>query len=203
MSLRNLFFSILLISGVIAQAESVQKTSNGVKAIANGDNVTITFFSNSIVRVTKSETPNPELSQAPVVIMQPEAVEVKVAQYGGRLRVSSPEITAALNLVTGSVSIEDATGKKLISEKDYGSQFVPATYEKEISRIVKQAFHLHLDEKVYGLGQQQTGQFCQRNRRIALWQDNMSISMPYFYSSRGYGLLWNNASPTTWSDSKN
>ena len=203
MCLKNLFLSLLLVSGVIAQAQSVQKTNNGVKAVANGDNVTITFFSNSIVRVTKSEALNPELSQAPVVTMEPQAVDVKVGQNDGTLRVSSPEVTAILNLTTGSVAIEDASGKKLITETDYGTHIVPAIYNNENSHVVKQAFRLHADEKVYGLGQQQTGQFCQRNRHISLWQDNMSISMPYFYSSRGYGLLWNNASPTVWSDSKN
>ncbi|MCF0187218.1 MAG: DUF4968 domain-containing protein, partial [Bacteroidaceae bacterium] len=203
MNLKNLLLPLLLMSGVIGQAQSVQQTGNGVKAIANGDHVTVTFFSNSIVRVTKSESSNPELSQAPVVIMEPAAVQVKVAQQGDKLRVSSPEVTANLNLTTGSVSIEDANGKQLITEKDYGTLLVPTTYANESSHAVKQAFRLLPDETVYGLGQQQTGQFCQRNRRIELWQDNMSISMPYFYSSRGYGLLWNNASPTVWSDSKN
>ncbi|MCF0179730.1 MAG: glycoside hydrolase family 31 protein [Bacteroidales bacterium] len=203
MYIRTLLLPLLLVWGVIGQAQTMQKTSNGVKTVANGDNVTITFFSNSIVRITKSESPNPELSQAPVVIMEPKALEVKVAQENGNLRVSSSEITANLNLNTGAVCIEDNSGNTFITEKDYGTQIVPAIYNDVNSHAVKQAFRLFPDEKVYGLGQQQTGQFCQRNRRISLWQDNMSISMPYFYSTRGYGLLWNNASPTVWSDSKN
>ena len=203
MNIKTLLLPLLLVFGVVGQAQNVQKTENGVKTVAGGDNVTVTFFSNSIVRITKSEVANPELSQAPVVIMEPVAVEVKVAQDNGKLSVSSPEITAHINLTTGSVSFEEVAGKMLITEKDFGTQIVQAVYNDVSSHAVRQAFQLFPDEKVYGLGQQQTGQFCQRNRRIALWQDNMSISMPYFYSSRGYGLLWNNASPTTWSDSKN
>ena len=203
MSVRNFLFSLLLICGVIVQAQPVQPTTNGAKAIANGDKVTITFFSNSIVRVVKSRSDNPELSQAPVVIMQPENVAVKQTRQGDKVFLSSATLTAELNLTTGCVSVKEATGKKLISEKDYGSQIVPTVYNKECAQAVRQAFRLHANENVYGLGQQQTGQFSQRNRRISLWQDNMSISMPYLYSSRGYGLLWNNASPTIWSDTKN
>ena len=208
MSFRKLFLPLLLISGVIGQAQSVQKINGGVKATVNGDNVTITFFSNSIVRVIKSDVANPALSQAPVVIMEPQAVDLKLSQTGNKLTLSSAEITADLNLTTGSVSFADATGKQLITELDYGTQIVPATYvgvddQAVQSHVVKQAFRLFPDEKVYGLGQHQTGQFCQRFRRLEIWQDNKSICMPYFYSSRGYGLLWNNASPSTWFDSKN
>ncbi|MCF0189030.1 MAG: DUF4968 domain-containing protein, partial [Bacteroidaceae bacterium] len=201
--MKNFFAAIMLLGcALAAQSQPLSRTEHGVRARANGDVVTISFFADDILRVTKSAVAEPELSQAPVVVMSPGKVEFRVEQQEQTLRVSTRKMTAELNLATGAVSVSDGGGRGLIAERDYGTQMVGSPYDGK-SNVVRQAFRLGNNEEVYGLGQQQTGQFSQRNRRIALWQDNMSISMPYFYSSRGYGLLWNNASPTTWLDSRN
>ncbi len=55
-------------------------------------------------------------------------------------------------------------------------------------------FDLTQDEALYGLGQHQTGLLNLRGTDLLLTQDNTNITIPFLLSSRGYGLLWNNAS---------
>ena len=52
------------------------------------------------------------------------------------------------------------------------------------------------DEALYGLGQHQEGIFNLRELPLRLQQANTNISIPVLVSTKGYGLLWNNASLT-------
>lgn len=48
-------------------------------------------------------------------------------------------------------------------------------------------------ERFYGLGQHQHGRLDQKGCVIDLLQMNTQVSIPFLVSSRGYGLIWNNA----------
>lgn len=65
---------------------------------------------------------------------------------------------------------------------------------------VSQTFILDPDEHIYGLGQHQTGLMNQRGQRLKLEQSNMEIAIPYFASTKGYGLYWENYAITTFDD---
>lgn len=202
--MKKLLFLVSMLSvSALMQAQTVNNIKGGISASVNGQHVEIRFYDESLVRVTKSEKPDAELSAVPVVTMQPKDVEVKTLQSDGVAVVSSHQTTASLSLTTGRVTVQDASGRIFIAEKDYGTLFFPAQYSGQPATAVRQAFLLDADEQVYGLGQQQEGRFSQRNCRFQLHQENMQIGMPYFYSTRGYGLLWNNASPTMWADCPN
>jgi alpha-D-xyloside xylohydrolase len=71
--------------------------------------------------------------------------------------------------------------------------------EKDIYSV-KQTFVLSDEEGVYGLGQQQNGKLNQRGKKIMLRQENMKICIPFIQSTIGYGLFWNNYSPTLFED---
>lgn len=47
-------------------------------------------------------------------------------------------------------------------------------------------------EHIYGLGQPQHGLLDQKGCTIRLLQQNSQTQIPFYYSSRGYGFLWNN-----------
>jgi len=48
---------------------------------------------------------------------------------------------------------------------------------------------LHADEAIYGLGQDELGIYNKRGTKQYLYQHNMIIPMPFFISSKGYGVL--------------
>jgi alpha-D-xyloside xylohydrolase len=53
-------------------------------------------------------------------------------------------------------------------------------------------FEAYKDEKIWGMGQHQYNAFDQKGLVIPLNQMNSQVSVPFYISSRGYGLFWNN-----------
>jgi len=49
-------------------------------------------------------------------------------------------------------------------------------------------------EAFYGLGQHQAGVWNYRGEAVDISQDNTNISIPFFLSTNGYGIFWNNTS---------
>ena len=56
--------------------------------------------------------------------------------------------------------------------------------------MAEQSFESPSDEYLFGLGQFQDGHYNVRNVSRQLTQVNSQISIPFIYSSKGYGLLW-------------
>ena len=72
---------------------------------------------------------------------------------------------------------------------------------QEIIHILfTQAYTLDKDEAIYGLGQQQRGKMSQRNVTLNMVQGNTDDYIPFFQSVKGYGLFWDNYSPTQFTD---
>ncbi|MBR2055029.1 MAG: hypothetical protein IJ968_09120 [Clostridia bacterium] len=57
------------------------------------------------------------------------------------------------------------------------------------------SFEAHPDEHFYGLGQEQQDHFDRKGGTYDLMHFNTKSTIPYVYSSLGYGFLWNNPSP--------
>src|SRR3984893_12214405 len=53
-------------------------------------------------------------------------------------------------------------------------------------------FRAYDDERLYGLGQHQHGRLDQKGCTVDLIQRNTEVSIPFLFSSRGYGFLWHN-----------
>ena len=64
------------------------------------------------------------------------------------------------------------------------------------SYIVRQGFRLDKEEPIYGLGILQNGKMSQRGEDRVLVQGNVEDAVPFFQSVKGYGLFWDNYSPT-------
>ena len=56
---------------------------------------------------------------------------------------------------------------------------------------VAQSFSSPRNETIYGLGQQQNGLLNQKGVGVELDQFNTQVSIPWYVSSGGYGILWN------------
>ena len=63
---------------------------------------------------------------------------------------------------------------------------------------VEQRFASPDDEAIYGLGQFHEGVMNFKDYYLRLRQFNTVIALPFYISTRGYGLFWNNASMTEW-----
>ncbi len=194
-----LFFSLPFLA-VTTFGQTYQKTFNGVKAQVEHMDVSVEFYSPSIVHILKSPEGKEVSKKSFSVIKTPEQTSIAIKEEGNRIVLSSDSISVCLNLETGKVSYTDNKGRQLLTEKDYGTQFTPVTYGNDETYQVRQAFLLDEDEPIYGLGQHQKGRMNQRNQLVILRQENTVTSIPYIQSPKGYGVFWDNYSVTTFTD---
>ena len=97
----------------------------------------------------------------------------------------------------GKLNFETTDGKVLLEEYDFENMSVPGIRSRELkSRAgdfeASLKFMAYPDEKLYGMGQYQNGLFNVKGATLELAQRNTQITIPFVYSSRGYGFLWNN-----------
>ena len=98
-----------------AVAQNFEQTQHGIKALANGQNVELQLYTPSSIRVTKSPADAPSSPKSFSVIASPEKVEFTAKKSGNNVVLSSKELTATLNLTTGTVSFRNNKGR-LLSE---------------------------------------------------------------------------------------
>ncbi|MDL2310217.1 glycoside hydrolase family 31 protein [Parabacteroides sp. OttesenSCG-928-B22] len=200
--MKKVFYLILLLAlcqvGQV-NAQSFQKTSSGVKASVNGTDVEIQFYNPSTVRIVKAPTGWNYEKESLSVIEKPQAVKLSVTQSGQVVRVKSQTISVAFNLTSGEISFSDAKGKALLNEK--GAPTFTNFNDAGVKTFsVAQAFQLDADEAIYGLGQLQNGKMSQRGITKRLIQGNVEDVVTFFQSVKGYGLFWDNYSPTVFAD---
>lgn len=153
----------------------------------------------AIVRVTA--TPQADFSNLPeplMVVAGPGGAAFETAEVDGSVRLRTDELTAEVALDTGAVTFRDARGELLLAEAARSLTPVtrdPGTVDAD-SFAVRQQFTRGADAGLYGLGQQQDGDVNHAGDNVTLTTHNLVISIPFLVSTRGWGLLWNNASVT-------
>lgn len=192
--------SIVFFVSLYAQAQSYQKTKLGITARLRSMNVEVQFYSPKIVRILKKPAANPETKESLSVIKHPEQTNLVITDRDSIITLKSSAITVLVNLRTGKVSFNKPDGEQLLSEKDYGAQLTTIDDVGRSSYAVRQAYVLDPNEVIYGLGQLQNGKLNQRNQKVYLQQENMKVCIPFLHSTKGYGLFWDNYSPTTFTD---
>lgn len=181
-------------------AQPFQKTNSGIEAVVNGNKIELQFYTPSIIRVIKVPAAKGFNKKSLSVILKPLVVKFSVIGEDDIVNVKTSEINIKLNLNTGAVSFFSLTGQPLLMEKPNGSKFSPFIDAGEKSYHVDQTFILEADEPIYGLGQHQKGNLNQRNHSYRLEPGNVEDGINFFQSIKGYGLFWDNYSPTDFSD---
>jgi len=196
---KNILSFLLFIFCVSAFAENVANNSKSDLSISvQGYQLQVKYYSPDIVRVTKL-IKNSDKGVSLSVIMSPNQVNLKKTEDGSKVILESSSVVTKIDTLTGKVTFFNKKSL-LLTEKDYGTQFTPVKYGKYSTYDVRQAFMLNQKEAIYGLGQHLNGKMNQRNQKLFLRNANMSVCLPWFVSVKGYGLFWDNYSPTTFTD---
>jgi alpha-D-xyloside xylohydrolase len=143
--------------------------------------VKIEFMTPSIVHVVKGKA-----TKTLVVTAKPENVEVK--KNGNSL--SSSELTVRQD-AKGNLTFLTAKGKVLLKEKSCDID------------DVRQTFTLDKDEAIYGLGTIQNGKMNRRGEHKRMEQSNLEDFQNVLQSIKGWGIYWENYSPTQFDDDAN
>ncbi len=148
--------------------------------------VKVEFFTPSIVHVVKDEP-----TKTLVITAKPE--NVAVTHTGNTWK--SSELTVKLEPETQILVFMTNKGKVLLREKGI-SMVRKNTGEFEVS----QSFFLDKDEAIYGLGTIQNGKMNRRGEKKRMEQSNLEDFQNVLQSIKGWGLYWENYSPTVFED---
>jgi alpha-D-xyloside xylohydrolase len=183
-----------------SNGQSYERTDAGARARIGSVDVEIRFYGPSTVRVLKSPEGWIYNKESLSVVQAPGQTASRIGQEGESLVLSSDQIRVHLNLTSGLISYSTPQGAPLFSEKEPGARFTDFNDAGVRTFSVRQTFRLDPDEAIYGLGQQQRGRMIQRNLTLHMVQNNTEDFIPFFQSIKGYGVFWDNTSPTVFED---
>ena len=195
----TMLFVVFLIS-TGSYGQSYGRTDLGIKSSVDTIGIEIQFYSPSIVRILKWPEGKTLNKESLSVIMTPEKTDFGIKQKGDELILRSKRLMVSLNLNTGKVSFMTPGSGLLLPEIEAGCRFTDFNDAGVKTYSVYQAFVLDKGEAIYGLGQQQKGKMIQRNLTLNMIQGNTDDYIPFFISEKGYGLFWDNYSPTLFED---
>ena len=141
----------------------------------------VEFITPTIVHIVKGEP-----TKSLVVIAKPD--QVAVTQKGNTW--ASSELTVKQD-AQGNLTFLTAKGKVLLKEK---------VCDVNQSR---QTFTLDKDEAIYALGTIQNGKMNRRGETKRMEQSNLEDFQNVLQSIKGWGLYWENYSPTLFEDNAN
>jgi alpha-D-xyloside xylohydrolase len=150
----------------------------------------IEFITPSIAHVVKSV--DGKQPKSLVVIAKPHQV---VVSHNGNTWKSS-ELTVKQDAASKCLTFLTAKGKVLLQEK--GMDLNVGQWKG-----VQQVFKLDKDEAIYGLGTIQNGKMNRRGEHKRMEQSNLEDFQSVIQSIKGWGLYWENYSPTQFDDDEN
>lgn len=196
----NKILLLFVLFAMSAQAQLYQKTDLGIKARINSTDIEIQFYSPSMVRILKSPEGKSFTKESLSVVKKPQIARFVVNQQGDVLTLKSDKLKVNLDLNSGKVSYSTPAGNPLLTEKEGGATFTDFNDAGSKTYTVNQLFTLDKEEAIYGLGQQQRGKLSLRDSRINMVQGNTDDYVPFLVSTKGYGLFWDNYSPTVFEE---
>jgi alpha-D-xyloside xylohydrolase len=125
----------------------------------------------------------------------------ELAQTDTEATLRTTRLELRVNLENGQVAFYDRAGALIVAEKQGGGRtLTAATIQDEETFNVRQEWEPNDGEALYGLGNHQLGLLNLKGYDLDLVQHNTSAIVPVLVSSRGYGILWDNASYTRFGD---
>ncbi len=128
----------------------------------------------------------------PELILSSETLVPKfqVSEVSSKLEVKGKNISVLVDKRSGKLAFADSAGKIFLSELADTRKLLQDSVMGEKCYQAEQSFNSPDGEYIFGLGQFQDGHFNLKGVSRRLTQVNSQISIPFIYSSEGYGLLW-------------
>lgn len=142
-------------------------------------------------------TMNASIAESAVnVLLPPAQTDVYIIIGEQEASVTNGTITARVSAQGLIQFFKTGSEVELLAEaQPTRASRIPARYFRALHSDLfhlEARFRAYDDERFYGLGQHQHGRLNQKGSVIDLIQRNTEVSIPFLFSSRGYGLLWHN-----------
>ncbi len=192
----SLFVALFLSATARSGAQSIEQTANGAIVHLKSGLVHVEICSESVVHILASTAAAPVKPAVPAVIRPCEGAKFTTLPDTSAFRIQTSKLRIEIAKDSGRVRFLSSDGSSILGEERRQGHPVALTGIEGPALGVEQQFQLSPDETLYGLGQHQEGFFNLRNIPVRLLQANTNIAIPFLVSSKGYGLLWNNAALT-------
>ena len=161
--------------------------------------VQVTCYGPGTIRIVKAaashgQHPGDDLSL--VVTASPQPSLIKASHRGSTTTYTTPLLTVLVDEEAEHVTFVDRkTGRTLLDERSQA--FSAIEQGPDAGRYhVSQAWSLDDDEQLYGAGMMQNGRLSLRGEDRLMIQTNLEDFANVIQSVKGYGLYWDNYSPT-------
>ncbi len=200
---RNVFVkaaSLCLALGVVAHVHAqtdYTRVDNGIiiNNLKGGTkSLQLKFVNDKIVQVLAAGTKAIPAINSLSVLSNGGKTQFTEAFRNDTLSLKTKAIIVKVAVKTGDIQFADLNGKIYLSELPNGRSIHKTVFDGETTYDLKQYFRSQPDEAYFGLGQHQQDIINYKGRQVELLQYNTEISIPFFYSNKNYGVLWDNTS---------
>lgn len=174
-------------------APAVSVTPEGVEADVPAGRLTVTPLGNDIFHVGMTAGDDVLPAAVPAVaVMEPEAGDVHVSVYADSIVMTSPTTGVFIDRLTGHLRFTDSAGRTLLAEtasldnvSDTKSASFVAPAGDNLYGAGERGHSLRLNGDSLVMYNRQNYGYTDTDPRIS----QMGITVPYFVSDRGYGVL--------------
>jgi alpha-D-xyloside xylohydrolase len=196
----------IILVGSCQNKSSFKKINDGVivyptQSQGNAKQVRLQVIDENIVRVTASALDSFSTEKSLTVIPVSGKTNFNLTEQEDRAVLTTKTLSAEVFFKTGEVIFKDSAGNTLLQEQiGGGKELREIKLDKESAYQIKQVFESPQDEAFYGLGGHQNGQMNYKGEDVELVQHNIADVIPFLYSNKNYGILWDNYSISHFGD---
>jgi alpha-D-xyloside xylohydrolase len=179
-----------------------EKELTGIVVSLDKKKIRLQVISKDIIRVTVTPRDSFSTEKSLMAIDPKQAfTDWRVEEKPDQINLHTAGLIAQVLLPSGEIIFKDTTGNIILEEKKGGGKtFTPVTSEGKSYYRIRQVFESPSEEAFYGLGQHQFGYMNYKGKDVELAQHNIDVAVPFLYSNKNYGILWDNYSVTRFGD---
>jgi len=180
-----------------AVRQSFSTSANGVTLQNADSSMSVEICSDRVVHILASPAKKMVDSRVPVTIRPCSGTQFKVSSDPQRVSIKTNSLKLEVDRKSLTVRFLNEAGQPILAEQtENGRTMTPIQVDSVPLYEVRQDFLLSPGEALYGLGQHQEGFLNVRDIPLELLQANTNIAIPFVVSTKGYGVLWNDAALT-------
>jgi alpha-D-xyloside xylohydrolase len=189
---------LVLVALVLACDKKPQytKTDDGVIV----DHLQLKVIDDNIIQVLAFPDSVRTVESMMVVPQEKTSATWSLNETKDGLDIKTGSLIASVAFNDLHVTFKDTTGNIISQESAGGRTLESYQLEGTQSYRIRQIFESPADEAFYGLGGHQNGQMNYKNQDVELAQHNIVDVVPFVYSSKNYGILWDNYSISRFGD---
>jgi|GEM_PF-319387 len=176
-----------------------KKESDALRISTNGQILRLTPYLKKVLRIQFGNQEGLDSVKNFAVSIEPEKAAFEVTENAVALLLKTKEYMVEISKADSRMRLFSPTGEVLLTEKN---PIVREVSKENGRRAPASVFQLSEKESLYGLGQYRDGVLDLRGKRRELAHINTQVALPLLFSTRGWGIFWDNPTRTLFQDSK-